>query len=495
MLRQSILLALLALRTNAQTTLTGCHLHGGQEVCLLPGGAETTIANADISSLQASSPPLTTPTTVAATTTAASATAAGQTTAITDCHMHGVTQYCVKGDGSEVVVQATATGSTSLPTAYNGCHDHGTEMFCMTPDGDEVAVGAEASTKANTEEESDCHFHAGVEHCTGQENTCERRDRDYNVNLRIGLLFVILATSAIAVYAPMLLKRLLKVDVSGTLFTIVKQFGTGVIIATAFVHLLTHAELMFGNECLGELAYEATATSIAMAGAFIAFLIDFIAHRLATWRNSKNTTPNLEQTTTTSSSDQKIAPVKELALSPLANSSHHHRSALATANDAVSVLVLEAGIIFHSLLLGITLVVAGDSVFITLFIVIVFHQMFEGLALGARIAAIDTTAGSKLKKMKSLVLPLAFALVTPVGMAIGIGVLNTFNGNNPSTIVALGTLDSLSAGILAWVGFVDMWAGDWIFGELKNAPIVKTLAALASLVSGMLLMGVLGKWA
>lgn len=35
-------------------------------------------------------------------------------------------------------------------------------------------------------------------HCTGDvETSCERRDRDYNVPLRIGLLFVVLATSAI----------------------------------------------------------------------------------------------------------------------------------------------------------------------------------------------------------------------------------------------------------------------------------------------------------
>jgi zinc transporter 1/2/3 len=32
-----------------------------------------------------------------------------------------------------------------------------------------------------------------------------------------------------------------------------------------------------------------------------------------------------------------------------------------------------------------TLVVAADSGFITLFIVIVFHQVFEGFALGAKI--------------------------------------------------------------------------------------------------------------
>jgi hypothetical protein len=35
----------------------------------------------------------------------------------------------------------------------------------------------------------------------------------------------------------MMLKKLLKVDVSGIIFTLIKQFGTGVIIATGFVHV------------------------------------------------------------------------------------------------------------------------------------------------------------------------------------------------------------------------------------------------------------------
>ena len=80
-------------------------------------------------------------------------------------------------------------------------------------------------------------------------------------------------------------------------------------------------------------------------------------------------------------------------------------------------------------------------------------------------------------------------------LPIGIGVLRHFNGNDPSTIVALGTLDALSAGILCWVGLVSMWAHDWLYGELREAPLVKTAVAFVSLVCGMLLMGVLGKWA
>lgn len=117
--------------------------------------------------------------------------------------------------------------------------------------------------------------------------------------------------------------------------------------------------------------------------------------------------------------------------------------------------------------------------------------MFEGIALGSRIASIGKksalathhahgdsstsssekgglpTAGihscgpavnaaeiidTPLSLRDKLLMVIAFSLVTPIGMAIGIGVLKSFNGNDPSTLIALGTLNALSAGILLWVG-------------------------------------------
>lgn len=143
-------------------------------------------------------------------------------------------------------------------------------------------------------------------------------------------------------------------------------------------------------------------------------------------------------------------------------------------------------------MIGITLVVASDSSFITLFIVIVFHQMFEGIALGACIAGLPNAAASTLQKC---IMGGIFTLITPIGMAIGIGVLQKFNGNDPSTIIAIGTLDALSAGILAWVGIVEMLARDWLHGKLLSAGLVRTLLAMFALLSGLVLMSVLGKWA
>lgn len=278
---------------------------------------------------------------------------------------------------------------------------------------------------------------------------------------------------------------------------------------------------MFANPCLGALKYEATTTSIVMAGLFLSFLTEYVGGRFVRSRNqlvpSNDIEPNRPDKVSNNDSDciEPCEPCDDPGHN-IANLGHHHHG-LANPDDKLSVIVMEAGIIFHSIsespspllfptseakpppltprstsVIGLTLIVAGDSAYISLFIVIIFHQMFEGLALGARIASLTSSSTSLTHK---LTMASVYALITPIGMAIGLGVIHTFNGNDRGTIIAIGTLDALSAGILAWVALVDMWSHDWLFGDLKDSGMVKTCLGMFGLVAGMVLMGVLGKWA
>lgn len=312
--------------------------------------------------------------------------------------------------------------------------------------------------------------------------------------MRVGLLFVILVTSAFGVFMPILTTRFNLISQNNIIFTILKQFGTGIVISTAFVHLFTHADLMFGNQCLGELEYEGTTAAIFMAGLFLSFLVDYLGARFVAWRQAKAASSSTEAAAV-ATHDSKTSAVPSSNSSAEVHVHAHSHGPLAASTplgDKINVLNLEAGIIFHSILIGITLVVASDGFFITLFIVILFHQMFEGIALGTCIAELPSAAASTMAKC---VMAGVFALITPIGMGIGIGVLRHFNGNDPSTIVAIGTLDALSAGILAWVGIVEMLARDWMGPRLMSAGAVRTACAMAGLVSGLVLMSVLGKWA
>ncbi|PVH95415.1 Zip-domain-containing protein [Periconia macrospinosa] len=452
---------------------------------------------------QTTSPPTTPPPTTI--TRAATATF----TAVSDCHPHGTVQFCMAGTAEYEVVGATRT--EQMEPQYTGCHPHGAEIFCLKANGDEVElVGDRPSEDEHDHEHGDehdenhdhnaeatsgernCHFHAGVEHCVGgaeEEATCARTDREYNKGLRVGLLFVILATSAFGVFCPILLSKFTRMSQKNILFVVLKQFGTGVILSTAFIHLFTHAALMFGNDCLGELDYEGTTAAVFLAGLFLSFLVDYVGARIVLRRKGALAPSDAESPAPTHTEAKAATPASAASSSDHGGEHLHPHSG---GEDKLNALVLEAGIIFHSLLIGITLVVAGDSFFKILFVVILFHQMFEGLALGTCIAALPSSAASYLYKFG---MAAAFALVTPVGMAIGIGVLDQFNGNDPSTLIAIGTLDALSAGILAWVGMVEMLARDWMQGSLLHAGPIRSAVGLGSLVLGMALMSLLGKWA
>ncbi|KAI0576796.1 zinc/iron transporter protein [Pyrenophora tritici-repentis] len=447
-------------------------------------------------------------------------------TAVSECHPHSTVLWCMAGTEEYQVVGPTKT--EEFQAQYTDCHTHGSETFCVDEAGEDVQVLTEAaeaapepkpssggkkdchfhagvehcvggdegsSAAASSGGKKDCHFHAGVEHCVGgdEESNCDATQRDYNIGLRVGLLFVILVTSAIGVFTPVLTRKFNLVGDNNIIFVVLKQFGTGIVISTAFIHLFTHADLMFGNSCLGELKYEGTTAAIFMAGLFLSFLIDYLGARFVQWRQGKQVGGNAD-VSTVRSNDKSSNTSTSAPADPESNHSHAHGSARAlTPMEAkINVMNLEAGIIFHSILIGITLVVSGDSFFITLFIVILFHQMFEGIALGTCIAELPPAAAGTLQK---LLMAGLFALITPLGMAIGIGVLNQFNGNDPSTIVAIGTLDALSAGILAWVGIVEMLARDWMSGNLLHAGPLRTSLAMFALICGLVLMSVLGKWA
>lgn len=105
----------------------------------------------------------------------------------------------------------------------------------------------------------------------------------YDVNLHIVALFVVLIGSTLGVLLPIVCSSVLNGRVFRGVFFATKHLsvpvgprfqiytltkstrsGTGILICTAFVHLLYHAFVMFSNACLGELAFEPAAAAISL---------------------------------------------------------------------------------------------------------------------------------------------------------------------------------------------------------------------------------------
>lgn len=118
--------------------------------------------------------------------------------------------------------------------------------------------------------------------------------------------------------------------------------------------------------------------------------------------------------------------------------------------------------------------------------------MFEGLGLGSRLALLPLAPGSPLPYFGAL----AYALVTPLGMAIGLGVRSTYNGESAKASYITGTFDSVSSGILLYTGLVELLAHEFIFNEkMRTAPLKKVFLAIGEMLLGAGLMALLGRWA
>lgn len=155
-------------------------------------------------------------------------------------------------------------------------------------------------------------------------------------------------------------------------------------------------------------------------------------------------------------------------------------------------LLLEAGILFHSVFIGMALSVATGTSFIVLLVAISFHQTFEGFALGSRISAIRFSPGS----VKPWLMALAYGTTTPFGQAIGLGIHNLYDPASQTGLLMVGFMNAISSGLLLFAGLVELLAEDFLSDEsyivLKGK---RRLQACGSVVCGAALMALVGAWA
>ena len=156
-------------------------------------------------------------------------------------------------------------------------------------------------------------------------------------------------------------------------------------------------------------------------------------------------------------------------------------------------LLLEAGILFHSVFIGMALSVSIGPPFIVLLAAIVFHQTFEGLALGVRIASVTAfPPGSP----RPWLMAVAYGLTTPGGQAIGLALHNAYDPTSAAGLILVGVMNALSSGLLLFAGLVELLAED-----LMSDHSYETLRgwrrgqACLMVVLGAALMSLVGMWA
>ncbi|KAI1816868.1 Zinc/iron permease [Poronia punctata] len=424
--------------------------------------------------------------------------------------------------------------------------------------------------------------------------TCGSGDRGaYDTPLHVFALILILTLSTLACGFPLFSRRASSKGSrrANTIIFLSQHFGTGVLIATAFVHLLPTAFLSLTDPCLPDFftsRYEPTAGLVAMLAALTVVAIEsYLTTRGAghshshshnhSWESDEEDSEGGEHNTaeihgglaTKRAANRRpadialgdvgashglmadISPLPEATpvgvhpqwngngigskpdrshhqphhedededdlelnlneLHPEPNDSSRHLAHPGHKRQASEVtlsqepltaeeqrrrmlqcLLLEAGILFHSVFIGMAVSVATGPPFVVFLIAIGFHQTFEGLALGSRIAALQFPRSS----IRPWLMVLAYGVTTPFGQAIGLGVHTLYDPKSQTGLLMVGFMNAISSGLLLFAGLVQLLAEDFLTEKsYKTLKGKRRRHAGLAVFAGAMLMALVGAFA
>ncbi|KOS17752.1 Zinc-regulated transporter 2 [Escovopsis weberi] len=155
-------------------------------------------------------------------------------------------------------------------------------------------------------------------------------------------------------------------------------------------------------------------------------------------------------------------------------------------------MLLEAGILFHSVFIGMAISVATGPAFVIFLIAISFHQSFEGVALGSRIAAIQFPKNSP----RPWLMVLAYGFTTPIGQIIGIILQSRWDPGSATGLVVVGVTNAISSGLLLYAGLVQLLAEDFLTEKSYHSLTgTRRIQAYCAVMCGAALMAAVGAFA
>ncbi|UPL02074.1 hypothetical protein LCI18_013008 [Fusarium solani-melongenae] len=373
---------------------------------------------------------------------------------------------------------------------------------------------------------------------------------DYDMPLHVGGLFIILFVLATAAGFPVLAAKVPGLKIPNWALFAMRHFGTGVIIGAAFIHLLPPAFVYLSNPCLGDFwvkDYPAISGVITMSSVFLVVLLEMLLHPackapraqaltasnnhqvaarqvaveeeaqlgscctgstrvVPTYKaDTSQQTPfnmNNEPSRLDSDGQDTSDPGNKTAQSQLMDQPEmgiQSARPIETMTpeqkhrwEILQCLLLELGILVHSVFIGMTLSVSIGNNFIVLLIAIIFHQLFEGLALGSRIADISWRDGA----IQPWLMALAYGYTTPIGQAIGLATHTLYSPDSEIGLLVVGILSAISAGLLTFASLVELLAPDFLSDESWDILYGKARVYACLLVFfGAFLMSLVGAWA
>lgn len=212
-------------------------------------------------------------------------------------------------------------------------------------------------------------------------STCEERSNfdGLMMGARIASIFVLLAVSSFGAFFPLLANKWSFIKLPTETLFLVRHFGTGVILATAFIHLLGEAQTSLSSPCLTGIWTEYSwASGISLMGTFTMFTIDLAVLQYvcrtqrfrgaSEYENSCHNDVQGYGAETLKSGDHH--PQQEAVRSnqnshdvkiEMSGEPHNLSVDEHAFKKLASLFLLEFGIVFHSVFVGLALAISGDE--------------------------------------------------------------------------------------------------------------------------------------
>ncbi|PWA45358.1 Zinc/iron permease [Artemisia annua] len=313
-------------------------------------------------------------------------------------------------------------------------------------------------------------------------NSCNNKSEALTLKL-VGIASILI-TSIIGVSLPLVTRSVPALSPDRSLFIIIKAFASGIILATGFMHVLPDSFDMLRSSCLPNNPWHKFPFTgfVAMLSAIFTLMVDSMATSMYTkWNNSASADKV--------SLDHEMMEVASDAAH--VHGHHQHGPPIGTQliRYRVLAMVLELGIVVHSIVIGLGVGASNDTCTIKpLVAALCFHQMFEGMGLGGCIQQ------AEYKKMKKVTMVFFFSITTPFGIALGITLSKAYKENSPSALITVGLLNASSAGLLIYMALVDLLASDFMGPKLQGSIKLQIKSYVAVLV-GAGGMSIMAKWA
>jgi solute carrier family 39 (zinc transporter), member 1/2/3 len=279
--------------------------------------------------------------------------------------------------------------------------------------------------------------------------------------------------------------------------SVIKMFSAGVILSLALVHI--------SNEVVTELKkvveYPLGGVSI-LFGIILMSIIEHISH---SWNKNDDTHHSNDLTIVDIEAPFYIDTCCEHTECNMNEATDEHKHSCITnlnsksfasvATDKIMkkrfmLYVFEFACVFHSFIIGVGLgVTTNKSTLITLMVALSVHQFLEGVSLGF------VVSDAKLSTIKSLIFVVSYSVTTPIGICIGTTLHHIYSNISKTQIIAQGSLQGISAGMLIYIALIQIIAEEFSKVELHgNVKLQQKLCMYSALVMGAICMCIMALW-